>query len=184
MKKNNPDREQAEEGKRRKKLLFALLLILGLCVAAIVSVTQCRPSASADIGDNWFDASAQTGSYTGKSQEEIIADLNKTVEDGMLNISIAAQIFFSDGSGEGQARIENVDANKKNLRVSITRDDTGEKVYESGGIRPGQFIESISLNQDLPKGQYDATAVFSAYNVETYEQTGQAAAKIKLIVAS
>ena len=52
---------------------------------------------------NWFDESAQTGSYTGKSQEEIIADLNKTVEDGMLNISIAAQIFFPRvGPGMGR----------------------------------------------------------------------------------
>ena len=40
--------------------------------------------------------------------------------------------------------------NRYNMTVQITLDSTGETVYQSKGIRPGQYIQYIRLSEDLP----------------------------------
>ena len=132
--------------------------------------------------DSWFDSSASAGQYEGKSEEEIIAALNAQVEEGMMNISIASAISFANGAAEGEARIENIQANHVDQKVSITLDDTGETVYESGALAPGQYIQTIKLSKDLDAGSYRATVLFTGYDRETHEKTGAAAAQVTLVV--
>ena len=69
---------------------------------------------------------------------------------------------------------------QKLIRVEITRDDTGEKIYETGAIRPGNYVESAPLDAELPAGVYECTAVFFAYGEETEAFIGQAAVKLTL----
>ncbi|MFR9189005.1 MAG: hypothetical protein ACLVL7_01135 [Anaerotruncus massiliensis (ex Togo et al. 2019)] len=107
--------------------------------------------------------SALTGALPGKSEEEVIAELNRVVDEGMFNIAINSYITFPDAKGEGVANIENVPGNRYNMTVSIVLDDTGETVYQSKGIKPGQYIQKIRLDEELPEGFYYATAVFTAY---------------------
>lgn len=134
-------------------------------------------------GSDFYDSAAQEGQAPYKTQEEIIAELNRVVEEGMLNISIASLIEFENGTSEGTAYIENVPSNRYVLRVVITLDSTGEVVYQSGGIKPDSYIENIRLSTDLPAGTYPATATFIAYDPDTLEEVGQALAKITLSVA-
>ena len=54
----------------------------------------------------------------------------------MLNISIASVIEFDDGTAPGTAYIENVPGNHYAMKVRIVLDDTGDVVYESGGLKP------------------------------------------------
>ena len=133
--------------------------------------------------DSFFDVSALTGALPGKSEEEVIAELNRVVDEGMFNIAINSYITFPDAKGEGVANIENVPGNRYNMTVSIVLDDTGETVYQSKGIKPGQYIQKIRLDEELPEGFYYATAVFTAYaQDEAHTRVGQAAAKIQLEV--
>lgn len=132
----------------------------------------------------YFDDSAKTGNLPGKTMDEIQAELDRVVEEGMFNISISAEVFFEDGSKEGAVRIENVKANPYYMQVTITLDDTGETIYESKIIKQEQYIEKIKLNKDLPQGNYSATAVFTALDQTTFDAVGTAAAKITLIVGS
>lgn len=132
--------------------------------------------------DSWFDSSAAAGQYEGKSEEEIIAALNAQVEEGMMNISIASSITFANGASDGEARIENIQANRVDQKVAITLDDTGETVYESGALAPGQYIQTIKLSKDLDPGSYRATVMFTGYDRDTHEKTGAAAAQITLVI--
>ena len=132
--------------------------------------------------EDWFDSNAAQGQFEGKSKEEIQAALNEEVAKGMMNISIAVAIVFPDGTSEGEARIENIAANPVDQKVTITLEDSGETVYESGAIAPDQHIQNIKLSKDLDPGEYPAIATFTGYDRETHKQTGQAAAKITLRV--
>lgn len=156
--------------------------IATIAAAAIVLVAGVCFLLGQDEVDSWFDSSAAEGQYEGKSQEEIIAALNAQVEEGMMNISIASVVKFPDGAAAGEARIENIQANHVDQKVSITLDDTGQTVYESGAIAPGQYIQHIKLSEALAPGTYTATATFSGYDRETHDKTGAAAAQITLIV--
>lgn len=137
-----------------------------------------------DNYDQFFDDSVQPGQANYKSEEEIQAELNKVVEEGMLNISIASVIEFENGSSPGIAYIENSPANHYVMTVTITLDDTGEVVYQSRGMKPDTYIETITLSRPLEAGTYSATATFTAYDMTSLEEEGQAAARIVIAVMS
>ena len=162
-----------------KKKRTALLILLFVLVAIAVALWLfLRPKAETAF----FDGTAIVGTLPSKTDAEIQAELNQIVEEGMFNISIAPVISFADGKSQGQARIENIQANHYHMKVTITRDDTGDIIYESGGIKPGEYIESITLAETLPKGEYSATATFSAYDIESLTEVGRAAAKITIVI--
>ncbi len=156
---------------------------LAIALSALVSIAL--------LGFLWFstrdegparDPNAALGQLEGKTQEEIQAELDRTVAEGMLSISIASFVEFSDGSSEGEVKIENAPSNHYLMKVRITRDDTGETVYESGIIEPNRHIQKAKLAVDLDAGEYPCTAVFDAYDSETEEPVGQAAAKLTIAV--
>jgi len=158
-------------------------VVIGLLVIIIILLLAQNCGGANKGGDeSWYDSSAIEGSLPGKTPEEIEAMLNQIVEEGMFNISIAPVIVFENAQAQGQARIENVPANHYNMSVSISLDQTGETIYESKGIRPGQYIEYITLQKELSPGEYDATAMFTAYDAENLSKQGQVAVKITIIV--
>lgn len=159
-----------------KHAFAALVAVVAVAAAVVAGVVLTQQPAVED----WFDSNAAQGQFEGKSKEEIQAALNEEVAKGMMNISIAVTIVFPDGSSEGEARIENIAANPVDQKVTITLEDTGETVYESGAIAPDQHIQNIKLSKDLAPGDYAAVATFTGYDRETHKQTGQAAAKITL----
>ena len=75
---------------------------------------------------DFFDPNATTGILPGMTEEQIIEELNRIVEEGMFNISINTQISFPNGTAEGQAYIDNISANHYNMTVQIVLDDTCE----------------------------------------------------------
>lgn len=151
------------------------IVIAAIAIWACVWLFACN-------GASLFDPNAQDGQAPYKSAEEMQAELDRVVEEGMFNISIASSIQFEDGTSSGTAYIENVPGNHYLMKVSITDDDTGDVLYESGVLKPNQFIESIVLTQDLDAGTYPATATFTALDETTHEEVGQAAAKIAINV--
>ena len=79
--------------------------------------------------------------------------------------------------------IENPPENTNRFTVTIRRDDTGEVLYASGLIEPGYHIQAVPLETVLPGGSYTATALFTAYDLETEQPAGQAAARVRITVA-
>ena len=166
-----------QEFNKKSKTPFIIILII-LIIAAIAVGAWAVFSQ----GGGFYDNSAQTGQAPYKTDEEKQAELDRVVEEGMLNISIASVIEFENGTSEGTAYIENVPSNKYVMKVTITLDSNDEVVYESGGIKPDSHIDNIKLNKDLDAGTYPATATFTAYDPDTLEEVGQAAAKITIVV--
>ena len=169
---------------RKKKKILAVLLILLLAIAGGFGIWQLTKAPAGAGGIIYFDESAQTGNLPGKSFEQIQRELDQIVEKGMFNISIAAEVFFDRGDSAGSVRIENIQANPYHMQVTVTLDSTGEVLYESGAIKPGQYIEKIGLAKELAKGRYPATATFTALDQKTLKPIGTAAAKIELVIES
>lgn len=165
-----------DDAKKRK-----LAIIVG-AVAVVVIVVVCALVFANNANNGFYDPNAVEGQASYKTLEEIEAERNRQMQEGMLNISIASQIEFENGTAPGTAFIENVPSNKYVLKVTITTDSNGEVVYQSGGIRPDSTIETITLSEPLAAGVYPATATFSAYDPDSLQEVGQAAAKVTLVV--
>lgn len=172
-----PATAKPKMARKKRNTIIAVVLVLVLALAG--GATWWFLSNPAN---NFFDPNAKTGQAPYKTPEEIQAELNRIVEEGMFNISIASVIEFENGTAPGKAYIENIPANHYNMKVAITLDDSGETVYESGGLAPGSFIEDITLTKDLDPGSYPVTATFSAIDAESLKEAGKAAAKVTLIV--
>lgn len=140
-----------------------------------------------------FDTAALQGRIKVMTDAEILEELNRVVEEGMFNISIASNIVFANPDAQGEARIENIAANPYHMQVDIALaevldEETGEVVipsevvYSSKGLMPGTYIERISLDKRLEPGEYAATAVFHAITQDTYQLVGAPAAKIRLTI--
>lgn len=149
------------------------------------------------ISSFWVDKNANSGSYKGKTEEQIIADLNAQVKDGEMNVSIANTIKFPDGSlNDGEAKIENISANHVDQVVELQLVNDGEVLYKSGAIEPGHYIQNIRLNKSLEPGAYRAKVLFTGYKrcedgsfeqfiqriTNSHQKTGVIAAEVNLLV--
>ena len=164
-----------EAAAQRRKFRIALgVAIVAIVVIIILLLRSCAGPVR--------DPNAALGQLEGKTVEEIQAELDRVIEEGMFNISIANLVEMQDGSSEAELRIENVPGNRYLMQVEITRDDTGEVIYASGIIEPNYHIQSAKLDVDLDAGEYACTAVFNALDPETEDSMGQAAAKMTISV--
>lgn len=162
----------------------AVVLVLGLfCMAgAAAGVCFSRNRPAGNHTGLVYESNVVMGDIPGKTPEEKQRELDAVVEEGMLAMSMNAT---PSGKVSGADRsinwlIENPSNQGKLIRVEVTRDDTGEKIYETGAIPPGSYVESAPPDKALGAGSYDCTAVFLAYREDSEEYVGQAAVRIKL----
>ncbi len=168
--------------KSRKSALLLLLFLLLVAVAGGIYWWNIHNRAMDATTKYWFDKLAKDGSLEGKTPDEIQGILNSVVEEGMFNVSMNARAIFNDGKSEGSIGIENIPQNRYYCRVVLRRDDTSEVLYESQGLKPGQYIDKIKLKKNLPAGTYDCTAQVIATDPETLEDIGQVQVKLQVSV--
>lgn len=179
---NTPDSKSSKK-KGKKKGIIALLLLFLVAASAVGGwwYYTSRPVMD-DTTKYWFDKFAEDGSLEGKSPVEIQGILNNIVEEGMFNVSINARVIFEDGKSKGSIGMQNVQQNRYYARIVLTKDDDGTVLYESQGIKPGQYIDEISLKEDLDAGEYPCTALFIITDPESLDDIGQVRVNINVVV--
>lgn len=163
---NDAMEENRKKSGKKTVWLLSLLILLLLGVSAGVIYKLTRPEEKSRLAR---DELALGGMLPGKTPEEIDELLNAKVAEGMVNIGIAAEPIFEENGKKGRIGIENIEANRYSFQVTLTLDETGEKLYESGIIDPGYYVEYIGLEKTLQAGDYPATAVFSTYSLDESE---------------
>lgn len=175
-----PPKKQAPKNRKKALLIAAAVLVL-LALAGGLVWFFTRPKLD-DTTQYWFDKAAEDGTLAGKTPQELQGMLDDIMEQGMVNVSMNSYVIFEDGTSEGSLGVENIKENRYYIRVILTNDADGSVLYESAGIKPGQYIDKITLNQDLPAGEYQCTATEYVTDPETLEDVGQVQVKVKVIV--
>ena len=92
-------------------------------IAVVAAVAVALLGAGAGLwlfsggASSFYDAAARAGQAPTKTPEEIQAELNRVVEEGMFNISIASTVDFASPGSPGVANIENVPGNRYDMKV-------------------------------------------------------------------
>ena len=159
-------------------VIIVILLLLRCCGTESIWIDD----ESVPLGGIEWDADAEEGELTQRSEEEIQAELNKKVAQGMINISMNTAPVFSSGTEKGNLNIVNSERNNYPQVVYIVRKDTGEEIYRSGGIPVGSKVERAALAVDLPAGTYDCVAYFNSVDAGTGAILGTAGAEITVTV--
>lgn len=100
----------------------------------------------------------------------------------LFQFAIARQVHFDGQTGVGNLRIENQDTNNYFMSVSILLPETGQEVFYSGFIRPGESRTEALLQIRPEPGVYEATARITVYHPQTLEPRGSQEREITLQV--
>ena len=145
----------------------------GCCQEDIQNPTSpFNPSEDPDI--EWGDRETTP-------PEKIQEELDKQIEEGMMNISMNTNPVFETGKSKGNLLIVNEKINRYAQVVQIYRDDTGELIYTSGAIPVGARIDESKLDVPLSAGIYECTAHFNQID-DSGNLLGKACAKISIYV--
>ena len=95
------------------------------------------------------------------------------VENEQFNYSIANRVNFRTPQSRGNFRIENPAENDYYMSVSIILPETGEELFYTGFIRPGESRGENALHlQTLPPGEHECIARVTVYDPETLRPRG------------
>ena len=173
-----------------RKLVFIAVTVFAAAAAFLLVMKNGSdtsiPANKASIQSTGLvmDANATEGGLVYHSKEEIQAELNRKVAEGMINISMNTAPMFPSGTEPGNLLIVNSEKNNFPQIVYIVRKDTGEEIYRSGGIPVGSKIEYAPLNVELQPGKYDCVAYFNNADPATGDILGTAGAEITITVGT
>lgn len=164
------------------KILIALVILLLL---AVIGFLVWRFVLHPQVPDNTLQVDPNVGVGTlEKDPAQRQAELDALVSEGMVTIYINATPMYSASKPDQGCNwlIENPEENQNRFTVTVSRNDTGEVVYKTGYLDPGQYIDTAPLDVVPEKGQYECTAIFQTYRISDNSAIGQAGAELTLYI--
>lgn len=172
--------------KRKKGKLAAVIAIIVAILVLVFGGLFLYSKQNNGLANLENEVKAKLGQLENKSNDEIRATLDEFIEEGTIRVSINMNPVFPTGDSNGTLQLENHPNNHYNLRCVITADVNGdgeeEELYHSGLMPVNSHIQEDVLNTNLDKGEYPATATFTAYDVDTDEEIGIVVAQIRISV--
>jgi hypothetical protein len=184
-----PAGQSGEQRKRKKRWIVLIIVIAALLLAVLLHEAGLyrfpwehtpAPIVAGDLFPGQGDA--DDGHLPNMTPEEIMAQMQKVADAAYFSFKINSRPEFENGRAAGTLGIENPNNNLYPMVVQIFLDDTGELIYDSGGLLPDQHIYQAKLLRALPKGEHKATAYLNAYDPDTKEWQGKQAAALNIIV--
>ncbi len=118
-----------------------------------------------------------------RDAEELQEAVQAEVDASYFDFEINARPVFPNGStNKGNLYIVNPSNNAHLSVVQIVHDETGEVIYDSGGLLPGYEITGDELLVDLEQGEHNATAHFYVYDPDTELAVGEVTASLIITV--
>lgn len=148
--------------KNKKTIFTAILAIIGIIIVTVlVTIMAMKQSRSQVTG-----VIVNEGVIPGYTPEQIEEMLQRKADESMFSFEVNSRPFFENGKEEGTLRIYNPPYNMYKFDVEVTLDSSGDTIFKSPILNPNQYIEKAKLLKTLEKGQYDATAIITAYSDE------------------
>lgn len=165
---NGVDTDKKKKDSTKSKMP---VLVIGICVViiailavAIVYLLNSRqePAMAPDKGNLIVDES---------NLETIEDQLKDSVQDGMFQMNMNTTWRFKEGDPtSGNAYVANAAANHYPISFEVYLNGE-EEIYSSTLMPVGTQLKELSLNKELPKGQYDAVCTYHLWD-ENEEEVG------------
>lgn len=153
---------------KRKIILIISILLFG------TSLVMYKLSWRSEEG---LIREGEKGELPGMSEDDILKMLNEKVEEGSFQININSELSFEDGTAKGDMRILNSPNNHYLLVVEMYLKEDNKRIYKSGAIEPGYYIEQDTLDVKLEKGDYPVNIHFKNYDIKSEQFVGEAVAE-------
>lgn len=167
-----------KDSNQKKKLITVIILLLLLIGGGVTYKILSKPTNQLS-GGNFLPEGKDAKKM---SKEELEKAAQKAVDESEFTLSILPEASFPDGKSKGNIYIKNELNNAFPISVEVVEDESGDVIYESGAINPGEEITEGTLSKNLSKGTYKCTAKVSIYDPKTKEFKGQTAAEMEVDV--
>ena len=170
-------------------LTFVCILVVAVSIGAAALLASAPPPADGHAASSGSQSSAPAD--PGELEDNEGVDHQQAVHDGRLPgyedaeintdrnaffYLLNSEVVFDKPSAAGNVMIENTVGNVYNMDVGFALEDTGEEIYRSAVLEPGQYVVSDKLDVLVKKGVYDVLATISVFDpdtgdlVETYSE--------------
>lgn len=165
------------ESKNRTRLIGAGCLGLAVLAGAggVLGYRMYQRSREVYL----FSDDAKDGGYV--MPEIAYKEMMESMEQSYFRIQINARPELKNG--RCNLMIGNPAENKENVQVSLILDDTGEVIYQSETLKPGQRNAYVTMETGLPPSDYPVTAVFHMLDPESGAAAGEIEAGMILTVS-
>jgi hypothetical protein len=163
-----------------KKVVIAVVIISLALTGLAFAMPQIEKEPALILAGSVFPGAGSSveGALSNMTAEEVMAQMQRAADESYFSFKINARPVFEDGKSKGTLMIENPPYNVYPMVVQIVLEESGEIIYDSGGILPGYHIDSANLLKELPKGEHAAVANLNAYDPESKEWLGRQSAKL------
>lgn len=162
-------------GKSSKTIIIMLLALV--CIIGVVVIVF------SDKGQN-IDANAYNLVVTPDNIEELKqANGNATLAAGSYDVCMNSTWTFKNArSASSNAYVENVLSNTNTVKFSLTRNDTGQLIYESPYIPVGSSLRNIKLSDEsLKSGTYPCTIQYHLVD-ENYQNVSSVKVSLSVVI--
>lgn len=138
-----------KKSNRKKKV--ALLLML-FCLGGLFFIFQLAyKPPKLMIGNDLIDNEL----IKEMNGEEMKRFLQEKADKNYFRLSMDTVMRFTDSDSLGKVNIQNSPTNQYSLQVITYLKDEQKKVYDSGLIKPKQYVTEGKLMKSLDKGSYE-----------------------------
>ncbi len=150
------DKKNKKSKKERERVLLYQIFVIVLCVCivgVILAVVMRNNSNSGSDDDSGNNDNA--GNYV---QVESNEQVYNSVDDLVMN----------KDTKEVTLNISNDADNAYNIKVTLQL-DSGETLYESDMLVPGETLGTVTLDTDLTEGEYSVFVLLDSYSSSSGE---------------
>ncbi len=140
--------------KHRKTLIWGILIVL---LASIGLYFLFRSPAEGTVTNN-------PGNF--EFEEEQTQETQQSGQTPGIEIPGYSIIPIAANTTDVEIDLYNPDGNDVYFQISFFLKDSGELLYESKLIQPGQHLYNISLTQPLAPGDYDVTIQYATFSTD------------------
>jgi hypothetical protein len=127
-----------------------------------------------------YEDNVTVGEMPGVDREAILEMLQNNADKTAIAFTINGMPTVTDSTIN--LLLENPEGNGKDISVRIIDSESKDVIYESKVIPQGSYLTDVVISKNFTPGFYEATAYITAYDTETHERIGQAAAGLTLEV--
>ena len=164
--------EEIRMAKKRKRrfMMLGALMVVGMCAVALAMIVTFYPTEQ------------QQGFFTDIGEVPVpMSEFGINIEDFMPEYG---HIQIPSDTADVGFKLRNPIGSNCRFTFEIVLKGTGESMYISDMMDPSTHVDNIELTRPLADGQYAATLIIRAYELDSDSEIGVEGVEFNLIVSS
>lgn len=163
--------ENIKAQQKKHKQVTKYIILIAIVLITFLLLRSCSTNNIQDLIDNrgikWnIDKDGKDNRELDLDNLQAIKDEFQRNTDATATAYTIASGIVVDKDGQGLFLIENAKLNKCLFQVEIKEDKTGTLIYTSPVLEPETSIKYDKVQNSLPAGTYDATAIIYKYSLD------------------